>query len=320
MKNIFSKLKTGPVLVTGCSGDIGHSIGKILKMENCCEMTIGTDIKNEHAAFSLFDKCVVVPKASDDNYLTEFSKIISKYRPSLIIPTSEQELKFFHKFKLSQIESTPLIMANEHSMQIGFDKYLTYQFLKENHLPFPWTTLTSNKNPDSLPCICKGREGAGSKNVAIIYNQQDIDYFSKKGDDLIWQELLLPDDEEYTCGIFRSKHGEIRTIAFKRKLEGGHTKSGVLRNTPAITDVLTKIATGLELRGCINVQLRNTSKGAVVFEINPRFSSTVLFRHLLNFQDLLWSMADTLNLPIPHYEKRENGIKFYRINDELICP
>jgi hypothetical protein len=35
-------------------------------------------------------------------------------------------------------------------------------------------------------------------------------------------------------------------------------------------------------------QLINTSKGACVFEINPRISSTVGMRNLIGFQDVIW--------------------------------
>ncbi len=42
----------------------------------------------------------------------------------------------------------------------------------------------------------------------------------------------------------------------------------------------------------MNVQLRLTDKGPRVFEINPRFSSTVLMRHRLGYCDVLWAMEE----------------------------
>jgi len=42
----------------------------------------------------------------------------------------------------------------------------------------------------------------------------------------------------------------------------------------------------------MNVQLRLTDKGPRVFEINPRFSSTVLMRHRLGYCDVLWAMDE----------------------------
>ena len=53
------------------------------------------------------------------------------------------------------------------------------------------------------------------------------------------------------------------------------------------------IAQGLDLRGSMNIQLRLTDKGPRVFEINPRFSSTVLMRHRIGYSDVLWALDET---------------------------
>jgi carbamoyl-phosphate synthase large subunit len=53
-----------------------------------------------------------------------------------------------------------------------------------------------------------------------------------------------------------------------------------------------RIAEGLDLRGSMNVQLRLTDEGPRVFEINPRFSSTVLMRHRMGFSDVLWAIEE----------------------------
>lgn len=53
-----------------------------------------------------------------------------------------------------------------------------------------------------------------------------------------------------------------------------------------------RIAEGLNLHGSMNVQLRLTDKGPRVFEINPRFSSTVLMRHRLGFSDVIWAIEE----------------------------
>ena len=42
--------------------------------------------------------------------------------------------------------------------------------------------------------------------------------------DFIVQEYLDGNGGEYTCGLFRSKNGVIRTIIIKRKLTGGSNR------------------------------------------------------------------------------------------------
>ena len=73
-----------------------------------------------------------------------------------------------------------------------------------------------------------------------------------------------------------------------------------------------KISKLLKLKGSINIQLRVTNRGPVLFEINPRFSSTVGFRDKLGFKDLLWSMQLKLEEKVEKYTKPKKGTKFFR--------
>lgn len=82
--------------------------------------------------------------------------------------------------------------------------------------------------------------------------------------------------------------------------------------------LLKQIAEKIDLVGSINVQLKLSSKGPCVFEINPRFSGTVKFRHMMGYQDLIWSIEDSLDLPISKYTAVEAGKKFYRGYEEYI--
>ena len=58
------------------------------------------------------------------------------------------------------------------------------------------------------------------------------------------------------------------------------------------------VAAGMNLYGSINIQLRITDKGPRIFEINPRFSSTVLMRHRIGFCDLLWAIDEAQGLEV----------------------
>lgn len=310
-------MKKMNVLVTGCGGDIGFGIGKILKQENIANLLIGCDIHHDHPGNILFDKCILVKRVDDSQYIKSIGSIIKKHKIDIIIPTSEPELRFFAENNLTSILDIPLIIANQKSMEIGFDKFRTAQFLKENNLPSPWTSYVKDGAPKELPCIIKDPIGCGSKNIHIV-DEMNIGFYSKVQSEGIFQELLLPNDQEYTCGIYGTKLGEIRTIIFKRTLHGDNTGKGELVKNAQINDLLTKIAEKIDLTGSINVQLRLTQRGAIVFEINPRFSSTVIFRHKIGFCDVIWSINETLYNKIDKYQEPRLPIKFYRIPDEVI--
>ena len=70
-----------------------------------------------------------------------------------------------------------------------------------------------------------------------------------------------------------------------------------------------KIADELNLIGSINIQLRKSKNRIAIFEINPRFSSTVFMRSLVNFNDVLWSLG--IGNPAKEYlEEMHFGAKF----------
>lgn len=304
------------VLVTGCGGDIGLAVGRILQEGKAADSVIGCDMQEDHAGRIFFDRCFIAERATAPNYMDSLLQIVEMEKADLVVPTSEPELRtlyendFFGRREL-------FLTADRKAMEIGFDKYKTAEFLRENGLPHPWTKLASHGAPHEFPCILKSRTGCGSKNVQHL-TEEDYNNRSSYNEDDIFQELIAEDDAEYTCGLFRSASGEIRTIILRRKLRGDVTGCGVVEERAVIKDLLYAVAKKLELRGSINVQLRLRNETPYVFEINPRFSSTVRFRHQLGFSDVLWSMQDYCGKSLTDYIPAAAGIRFYKIYEDVI--
>jgi carbamoyl-phosphate synthase large subunit len=314
--NLFST-----ILVTGCGGDIALGLGGILKQYPVADRIIGCDIHVDHAGSAVFDDCYVVKRADDPNYLKEIESLIIDQKVDLVIPVSEPELRVLLKVdRLDSIAGKPLITANKKALEIGFDKLETSQCIKEFGNASPWTQTVEQGLPPEIPCIVKNRFGSGSRDVRVIDDMILADYFIKHYPGFIWQELLEPDNEEYTCGLYRSRQKEIRTIIMKRKLMGGLTGQGIVVEDEEIEKLLRDIAGSLGLEGSINVQLRKTSRGPVVFEINPRFSSTIVFRHQMGFQDVIWSVQEQAGVELEEYHVPAPGTRFYRLAKEYFIP
>lgn len=306
-------------LITGCGGDIGQSICKILAKSKMARGIYGCDIHENHPGKFLCNEVYIIPRCSSENYFDVLKKLIEDKSIDIIIPASEPELRLFLKRGINKtLFKRPLIMANQKSLEIGFDKLKTAHFLKDFGLPYPKTEILSEVGNIDYPAILKSREGAGSKQVLLIQDSFDFDFYKIKYPEFIIQEYLDKENFEYTCGLFRSKKGDCRNIIFKRNLIGGFSGFGIVEQNDEISLLLNQIAKDLELEGAINVQLRLTTRGPIVFEINPRFSSTVLFRDLMGFNDLLWSIEDHLNLNISDYTPVKNGQKFYKGYQEYV--
>jgi carbamoyl-phosphate synthase large subunit len=315
-KTLFST-----ILVTGCGGDIALGLGKILKQCQIADRIIGCDIHDDHAGSAVFNDCFKVKRADDPDYLGEITFLVKEQSVDLVIPVSEPELRALLRLNtLDSIADVPVIIANKKSLELGFDKLATAEFLKKLDCLSPWTRLVCDGAPNELPCIVKSRFGSGSKDVRVVNSEILIDFYSQNNSDFIWQELLLPDDQEYTCGLYRTLQGETRSIIMNRKLTGGLTGQGVVVESPEIKDLLCRLAESIDLKSSINVQLRLTAKGPVVFEINPRFSSTIVFRHQMGFQDVLWSVQECAGLTLGNYNHPKPGTRFYRLSQEYFIP
>ncbi len=308
------------VLVTGCGGDIGTAIGRIIAEAGLSDRVIGADIHSEHPGPAFFDQCFILPRISDDRYFDCLQEIVSVQDVSAIVIASEPELRGYYEKGIDRcFRKVPIIMANREALRVGLDKLETAMFLRAAGLSYPWTVIVGQGIPLSYPCIAKSRTGSGSKSVDIVAKEQVADYERTKSG-YIWQEYLEPENEEYTCGVYGTALGETRTIVFRRRLQGGFTGSGEVVNNDQIDCLLHQVAKGLTLRGSINVQLRVTSRGPVVFEINPRFSSTVMFRHLLGFEDLVWSLQESAGCVVSAYVPPAAGVRIYRSSREIILP
>lgn len=313
--------KTLNILVTGCGGDIGQSVGKILSQSKYAKNVYGIDISDKNAAQFVYENFDIGPKVSDENYIADIEKYVITNKIDIIIPVSEHELRFFtdNYTETPIIAGAVVLMANLMSREIGFNKKSTSLFLKENNLPNPILYAINGTNT-TFPLIAKPNTGAGSSNIFKVENFDEFKFIANKYEDFIFQEFLDAKEGEFTCCAYRSRNGDIRNIIFKRELtSGGYSGYGEVIEDSKISTLLVEIAKLLNLEGSINIQLRIHKERPVVFEINPRFSSTILFRHLLGFKDLEWSIQEFLGEEISDYKKPKVGTCFFKGYNEYIA-
>jgi carbamoyl-phosphate synthase large subunit len=309
------------LLITGCGGDIGLALGALARKEQLAGRVVGCDITSDHAGPAVFDTCEMVPSALSSDYFTALEALVRRHSVKAIVPMSEAELaQFAAQSFLERFADCHVIAANQLAVKTGLDKYSTYQMLRHAGLPTPWTCVVGEEAPRGFPCILKPRRGQGGKGLMRVRDAFEAEALTplRRGD--IWQELILPEEPEYTCGLYRTTDGDIRTIILERKLAGGATKSAILVEHDAITVLLHRIAKVLDLRGAINVQLRVDAQAPKVFEINARFSSTVGFRHRLGFQDFVWALRERHGLSAGPFVQAPTGTRVYRGIDVLVVP
>ncbi len=308
------------VLISGVASDIGFGAGRILRDWGWSGLILGIDIHSEYPGEFIFDKTSISPRAAESHYINWVKHYIEQNNIGLFIPTSEAEIQVLSQYGVRKIGGASIILANKKAIDISTDKRTCMIFLEEQRVRVPKNGVVGETVPLSYPVIVKPRSGQGSKQVQKINNLLAFGQFALQGK--IWQEYLEPDDEEYTCPIYHSANRGTHVLILRRTLTGGSTGRGVVVNEPRIEQYVSKIAKTLELDGAINVQLRMTKEGPCLFEINPRISSTVVFRDKMGFCDLRWWIQDTVgsdNTPaLKTYCPPVPGTRFFRGVQEYI--
>jgi len=294
------------ILITAIAGDVAQASAQIVREQFPEWHILGCDIHDRHGAALFVDDWYIAPRANSSSYLSWFESFVKRKNVDICLPMSEAEIVAFAQAGVRKVARTNLIMPNAQAIAVGSDKLATARFLASIGCPAPWTIPATNCNEKTpFPCIFKPRRGAGSKEIFVCATIDDAKFFSDRYPDSILQELLLPEDQEVTCAIYRTLDGRIAVLQLLRKLVDGSTAWAKVIDNPEIHNQCKHLALRLNLRGSINVQLRVTNQGPRIFEINPRFSSTVRMRHLMGFHDLLWALNEALGHKIELYSPPE---------------
>lgn len=274
------------ILVTAISGNIGNGILKILA-EDCFNELYGCDV-NEIAVGMDLVKCFWKCKyAVDEGYIDELLEMCRMYEISHLIVVNEREIeRVSAKRKKFQDYGIKVLIQDKEVLDICLDKYKTMKFLEINGIPVPKTYLSAEEITweEKKQYILKPRKSNGSKGIKLIDKKDDLRAEDAK--EYIIQEYI-DGNEEYTVGVFRQDR-ITNIIVFQRTLCSGYSYLVDMKKDQSLVELAKKIAELFSLEGFINIQLRKKNDAIYVFEINPRISGTVRFRHMLGFKDVQW--------------------------------
>jgi len=272
------------VLITGANGDIAKSICKVIKKNFNNIIIDGTDIKVKKNSSGLFNKIFNVPSPKKKSYINKIKKLSKNY--NLIIPATEDEIIFFSKN--NNLLKKKLLLNSKRIINIFSSKLNTFKYLKKKKFNVPEFCVKLNTiKKFEKPFFVKKDFGHGNKNYKVILSSKDFLSIKKLKKNWIAQEYLNKNYKEYTCGIIKLKNF-CDVIILERKLKRGFTYYAKRIENKKIKKSLIFLAKTIKLRGCINVQLKYKKNRYAIFEINPRISSTVLMRDMLNFKDCIW--------------------------------
>lgn len=274
------------ILVTGANGDIAEAIGRILKTSFPQAVVDGADCQGAFPGSLLFDSMHPLPAVSSPEFLESFRSLASCY--DRVIPVPEPELVALAGQEDAWRAPLPLVMNAPWVISTFCDKLQTARWLEQHGAYGARTMRLQDVGVDDLPIVAKPRTGWGSNGVEIVRSPERLAaVWAEASGDWIAQEFLDAPQQEHTCAIAKDG-GVVNIVTMRRTMQGGLTKQATIVEDSKIGRMLRTIADNLPDRAFINVQLRLFRGAPRIFEINPRFSSTVMMRHLAGFRDLVW--------------------------------
>jgi len=281
------------ILISAIYGDIGCSAVRSLR--DAAKKIVGCDMNPYSPVSHLIDRFYVAPAATDTtNYMAFLREIIIREKVDFFLPVSESEIEVLNtRRKELEVLGVKLLLNNQHLIDTFLDKLKTVQYLEGLNIKVPRTMLLSDYDGSyGYPVIVKSRKSHGGKKLRKIIDLDDLEYVRKKNDGyLLIQEYIGSDEEEYTTGVF-SDGNNVSSITFRRKLGfGSMSIEAILVDEPYINNMVRRIAKNIGLIGSINIQSRRVGNDFIPFEINPRLSSTLLFRKKFGFDDAVWWLS-----------------------------
>jgi carbamoyl-phosphate synthase large subunit len=284
------------IFISSAGGDLAQNVITCLRQVNGVHKIIGSDISIYNSGRVFVDESILGVRPDDIDYVEFLSINFKNFDIDFFMPMSQQEIKFFASLDESALhklfEKVKYIGVDKFIVNTFLDKLQTSNWLNESGFVSPKSFNLQELRETDFPVIVKPRFGSGSKGVFKCLNIKETLAANTLVDDPIIQEYVDADDSEFTVGIY-SNLIETKVISFRRKIAGSGATSWARHEVhQSIINLGESIAKKLNLLGSINVQLRVKDNKLFVFEINPRFSSTVLMRSELGFNDVAWSLGD----------------------------
>lgn len=234
----------------------------------------------------------LLPFAKDPHFVSKFADLLNEEKPDAVCVGTDPELSLLAacQVELESAFKTKIIVSAPSVVRIADDKYLTYQFMKDNGFTPPDSRL-----PDQavelvelygFPLVVKPRIGARSVGFHLVNNWNELCKAVDEVPNAVVQECVGTKNDEYTAGTLYFD-GECKaSIVMRRELRDGNTFKAYVDKYPELNEQVKAFCNALQPFGPANFQFRVVDGVAKVFEINSRFSGTTPLRMHAGFNEL----------------------------------
>ncbi len=248
----------------------------------------GADNSKYAPAFHYCDNAFLLPKVTDDSYVDTLISFCKKNKIDIVIPLIDPELEVLAAQRQRFYdENIMAVISPPKTIEITFDKYLTYQFGKDNSINVPVTVLSVEEALKLIddgklnwPVAVKHRKGSASKYIFYCHSEKQLRHAFEQCPSPMIQEFI--DGDEYGYDLFGNFEFKPISVFCKKKLKmrAGETDKATSTDSKELIDFGLKILQNLQLFGPMDVDVLISPEGPKLLEMNPRFGGGYPCSHL----------------------------------------
>lgn len=290
-----------------------------------CGKVIATDCSSLAPALYEADKYYIVPRITEENYLSIILDICKKEEIKGVISLIDPELSLIAKHKVEFEEVGVTVVESGYDLcEKTLNKYEMYIWLKEHGYKCAKSYINKEeffkdvkKEKISYPVFVKPVCGSASISISKVYDKETIELLFAHDDNLMIQEYLEGQEIGADCYIDMIS-GETVSIFTKKKLvmRAGETDKAVSFKDSELFSLIKRFIKEFGFMGQIDIDIFNIDGEYYISEVNPRFGGGYphAYECGVNHMELIVNNLNGIvnNVNIGNYEE---GIYMMKYNE-----
>jgi len=288
-----------------CAGRRNYLINFFKDSLNGDGAIFASDMELNAPALVDADVAIRVPPIYNENYIDTLLKIVESNEIDALISLNDLELPILssNREKFNKVGALAIV-SSEKVIEICFDKWMTYNFLKNNKIKTPQTFIDIEvaknailNNEIEFPIVLKPRWGSASIGIEFAKNMEEFELIYKLLRIKLSSSILSTASEkdenhniliqekisgiEYGMDILNDFDGNYYDSFVRQKISmrSGETDKATSIINDKFSNVGKQIGTILSHVGNLDCDIFENENGIYVLELNPRFGGGYPFSH-----------------------------------------
>jgi carbamoyl-phosphate synthase large subunit len=284
-------------LLFSCIGKRGYIADYFRSRLEPGDRILGTGNTPWTPGFAACDAAFLLPDIDSEGYVEAVLDLCRDQEVGGLLSFNDADVyKLAQSAGLFSELGVTLFIPRAESADIAFDKFRTYEFLRDQDIPTPRTVLDPAQAEElGFPVVVKPRRGSGSRNTFIARSGGQLEVFATTEEDMIFQEYVK--GEEFDIELCGDLQGE--TVGFsawnKYQSRMGETERAETFREEVVFDLGMRLGRLMKVPGPMDIDLIRRDGVIHVLEFNPRFGGGYPVSHLAgaDFPGLLMEILRT---------------------------